>query len=552
MSQRRPACLLAAALLLATAACTERGDDRAQRGAPVVDVEAASPTSVVVSWAAPADAHRWLVVLSSAEGRNLGQRTACGSCREVAVEHLAPGSEYAVRVFGVDGSGTFGAFSEPVTARTPAAPTCGAAPDGATCVAVDLGAVGEEALGVGLGGLHGVTSGTDPAAVTALEPRNWRVAAGDVERFSLARAFGARVTVLLSDAWIMTVGLRAPWADWAAYDAFIGQIVDAYVAAGTLPDFWEVQNEPAVDTYEGDPATVELLVEQHRRAAAQIHRRLPDAVVLGPAAAYVTFGTGLGDAERFAALAADGTLGGISWHEIGGGCLDRCDASPRAVLQHADDVRAALDAAGAAAELHVDEWGAPWNIGQPGAIVGYLASMATGEVDAANPTCWPARAGEDEPTCRVVPGTLGGLLLDDGRTPTDAWYAHVAYAGITGPGFRLLDATVADPQASVVATIGGGGVVRALLGRHTGCDRAVDEHCPSDVSYAPAEEVSLVLDGADGSYRVTVERIESTTGASRGPVALDPTTATAAGGRLVVGPWRVEDGEALLMTLTAG
>jgi hypothetical protein len=551
MSHRRLTAIALAITLLVPVACSDAGSADAAEGAATVEVVAGSPTELTVTWSADADAHRWLVVLSAPDGRSLGQRTACGACRSVEVQHLAPASDYAVRVIGVDEAGALGAFSDPVTATTPAIEGCTDGEATGTCVAVDAGAVIGEAVGVGLGGLHGVTSGTDPSAVAALEPRHWRVSAIDPERFALARAYGAEVTVLLSDAWISVSGLRAPWQDWAAYETFVGQVVDAFIASGTLPDYWEVQNEPGPTAYEGgDPPTVELVLEQHRRAAAQIHARLPDAAVVGPAPSFVTFGYGLGDIQRFADLAADGTLTAMSWHEIGGGCADRCDASPRAVLQHADDVRAALEEAGATAQLHVNEWGAPWNIGQPGAAIGYLASLSLAGVAVANPTCWPAREGDVEPSCRVVPGTLGGLLLEDGRTPTDAWHAHVAYARITGAGFRSLVASVADPQASVAATVDDAGIVRALLGRHTGCDPSVDVHCPPDFSYAPAEDVSLVLEGvADGTYAVSVERIGSTAGPSRGPVQIATEAVTASGGRVVAGPWPIEDGDAVLLTI---
>jgi hypothetical protein len=285
---------------------------------------------------------------------------------------------------------------------------------------------------------------------------------------------------------------------------------------------------------------------------------IPDAAVVGPSASYVAFGSTAADMDRVAGLAAgaDHALSGLSWHEIGGGCFGSCDGGPRAVLQHVDDVRVAVaNAGGPTPELHVNEWGAPWNHLQPGAIVGYLSSLALARVDVANHTCWTIEGAPegDEPACRVEPGTLGGLLLSDGKTPSDAWFTHRAYARMTGPGFRLLPGTIADPQASLLATVSSSGVITVLLGRHTGCDADVDAHCPADVSYADAETVSLTVAAAASSpttYETTVERIKSVAGASPGWEPVETAMVRPEGGRLRVGSWSLGDGDALVVTLT--
>lgn len=526
--------------------------------APRVEAEATSPTALDVRWEAGEDPHRWWVIVFAPDGRNIGQRTACGACRGVTVQHLAPASRYAVRVVAVDVDGSFGEFPDAVAASTPPSPGCIDAEEGDVCAEVDTTAPLGDATGVGLGGLHGITAATDREAIAALEPRAWRVAALDVDRFALARAHGAKVTVLLSDAWITTVGTQPPWQDWDRYEAFVAAVVDAYIASGDLPDYWDVQNEPAAAAFEGGRAiTVELLLEQLRRAAAIIHERVPGAAVVGPSASYVAFGSTAADMDRVAQLAAGPgrALSGLSWHEIGGGCFGSCDGGPRAVLQHADDVRVAVaNAGGPTPELHVNEWGAPWNNLQPGAIVGYLSSLALAHIDLANPTCWTLDdpAGDDESSCRVDPGTIGGLLLSDGRTPTDAWYAHRAYAQMTGAGFRLLPGTIADPEASLLATVSSSGVITVLLGRHTGCDSDVDAHCPAGVTYADARTVSLTVAAAPTSppYATTVQRIESVTRASPGFEPVDTATVRPEGGRLRVGSWSLGDGDALVITLT--
>jgi hypothetical protein len=125
---------------------------------------------------------------------------------------------------------------------------------------------------------------------------------------------------------------------------------------------------------------------------------------------------------------------------------------------------------------------------------------------------------------------------------------------MTGTGFRLLSGTIADPEASLVATVSPSGVITVLLGRHTGCDPDADAHCPADVSYADAETVSLTLAVAAAAagltYATTVQRIESVAGASPGFEPVDTATVRPEGGRLRVGSWSLGDGDALVVTLT--
>jgi hypothetical protein len=307
----------------------------------------------------------------------------------------------------------------------------------------------------------------------------------------------------------------------------------------------------------GAPVTSELVFQQYAIAAEVIHQRVPTAQVIGPSSSYVTFGSGLVDLDAFLASAvrAGAPPAGIAWHEIGASCMGSCDGSPRAVLQHADDVRAAIAAnpGVGSPKLIVNEWGAPWNLRQPGAIVGFLSSMAYARVDIANPTCWPVTGADGKPveTCFRRPGTLDGLLLTDGATPTDAWYVHRAYADMTGDGRALLTSSIGDPEASIVATVDRAGVIKVLLGRHTGCQDGIDEDCAAK-SYAGDERVQAILavPGAAGPYRVTAERIRSVAGPSAGGVALPPSTVQAAGGRVDAGSWVVADGEAISLTLT--
>lgn|GEM_PF-3144355 len=553
--------------VLALITATVAGDqptaaNRATPGEAVVHASGRTATSIAVSWMSDATPNRWWVVVSSAsDDRSAGQRTVAGTRREVVVEHLAPDSTYLVRVVPVDPGSGFGAFSSPVEVRTPPMDACSGAPSSVTCAVADVTAPVGPATGVGNGFLHSISDGTDPARVRVLHPTAWRLSALDFERFAVARRYGGPITALVSDPWAISFGSKPPWDRWEFYKMWVGWVVDLHVRAGMLPDFWEIQNEPSSpQSYiGGTPPTPELVSQQYAVAAEVIHQKLPDAKVIGPASAYVTFGSGLTDIDGFLdrAAAAGLRLAGVSWHEIGAGCLGTCDGSPRAVLQHADDVRAAIAAHPALGplSLHVDEYTAPWNARQPGAVAGYLSSLAYAGVDEAMQTCNPVdlTSGGNDITCWRKPGMLDGLLLDDGATATDAWYVHRAYADMTAPGATLVASAIADPEASVVATVDTGGVIRVLAGRHTGCQTGVDDNCPEGFSYATPRDVAVVIDvgpRSPASYTVTVQRIVSVHGASAGPETIATSRVAVRDGRVDAGTFRTGDGDALVVVLT--
>jgi len=560
--RRATRALLVFLLAVAALAADHSGNANAGLpGAPVVKVSAASPTSLKVSWTSSTSPSRWWVILTSAgDDRSAGQRTVSGTARSVVVQHLAPGSAYLARVVAVDPATGFGTFSVPVTGRTPGASACSNIAAGTTCALVNTTAPVGAASGVGDGFVHSITDATDPSRVTALQPTAWRISALDFARFADARKYGGAITALVSDPWATGMGSPAPWDMWDWYKMWLGFVVDLHVQAGMIPDYWEIQNEPdgPLSYVSGTPRSPDLVFQQYLIASEVIHQKLPDAKVIGPSPSYVTFGSGMADIDGFLqkAAASDMHLAGVSWHEIGAGCLGYCDGSPRAVLQHADDVRASIAANPSLGKLslQVNEYGAPWDARQPGANVGYLSSLAYAGVDLANETCNPVdlSGGGSDITCWRAPGMLDGLLMDDGTTPTDAWFVHQAYAQMTGAGFTLLDSTIADPEASVVSTVGANGAIHVLLGRHTGCQVGIDDMCPG-ASYAAPKQVAAVLSVARNSrarYNVTVQRIASVHGASSGPVTIATTTVAAANGRVNAGTYTVADGEALILTLT--
>jgi hypothetical protein len=523
---------------------------------PTAALAQASGTAIDVSWVSVGDPHRWKV-LAFSDGRYVGQRTFAGAARSGRVEHLAPGTSITAWVVPISAQGGWGGW---VTTLPVVLPRSSACPlTSGTCVHVDGAGLAGPATGVGLGFLHGITTGTDPARVSALSPRHWRVSALDAPRFQLARAAGASVTAVLSDPWAWHTTqadgrVASPWASWELYRWWVSLIAQWHVEQGLVPDRWEIQNEPSDALFDAaNPPTIALLVEQHRVAAEAIRSVIPDAKIVGLSVSPVLFGHGLQDLEGFVteAAAQHVDLDGIAWHENIGAC-STCDGGPTAVLQHVDDARAALRAAGLA-DLPIDitELAAPYEQLQPGAIVGYLRALTEGGVRFGGTACWerPTSGGAVANSCFDTPGTLDSLLLADGRTPTDAWWTYRAYAQLAGAGARLVRTSVDDPATSAVASINGA-TVRTLVGRHTGCT-AADGPCPAGTTPGPRETVTLRMTAPTaGSWDIVVSKITSNSGASAGPTVLRRTTMTAGTTPFTVGAFAVADGDVLQMDAT--
>ena len=349
--------------------------------------------------------------------------------------------------------------------------------------------------------------------------------------------------------------MAAPWQDFSSYRLWVTTIAGWHQQAGLIPDRWEIQNEPS--DYAFDPAypmTPALLVEQHAVAAEAIRSVFPDAEIVGPAVSPFLFGHGTSDMEAFITLsAARGYgLGGLTWHENTGYC-DTCDGGPASVRQHLDDARTALQASGMGSlPIDITEYGAPYEQLQPGAIVGYLAALAGGGVRYGGTTCWdrPDANGVVGNSCFATPGTLDGLLMPDGTTPTDAWWTYKAYAQLAQSGARLAVTSVDDPTTSAVASVTSSTKVQALVGRHFGCTPA-DGWCPAGTAAGANENVTVrITFPATGKWDVVVSKIASTSGATGAPTVLKRTTATASTAALTIGAYTVADGEVLQVEAT--
>lgn len=523
---------------------------------PTIAVATPSNGAVDVIWVAAGDPHRWKLV-AWADGRYIGQRTFAGTARSGRVEQLPPGTSVEVWVVPVTDQGGWGSWATTVPVPLPRDPSCPAAIG--TCVHVDARTRTAPANGAGLGLLHGVTAQTDPARVRALSPRHWRVSATDATTFRLAREAGASVTVLLSDPWAwQTTGpdgrVASPWVSWEFYRWWVGIMVSWHVEQGLVPDRWEIQNEPAEQLFDAaNPPSVELLVRQQKVASEAIRAIIPDAEIVGPSVSPPLFGQGLQDVEAFVAESATQglDLGGLAWHENTGAC-GWCDGGPNAVLQHIADAKAALRSAGLAdVPIDITELAAPYEQLQPGAIVGYLRALTEGGVRYGGTACWerPSTTGAMVSSCFAAPGTLDGLLLADGKTPTDAWWTYRAYAQLSAEGARLVRTSVDDPVTSAVASVNGT-TVRSLVGRHSGCT-AADGPCPAGTPPGSKENVTVRMTAPTaGSWDVVVSKITSNAGASGGPTVLKRTTVAAGTAPFSVGAYPLADGDVLQVDAT--
>jgi hypothetical protein len=496
---RRGLGALVAGLVLATAALVLAPARAEAVTNPPVTITATSPStsSLKLTWSAPVGvgSQGWSIHLKDSAGRTWPATTACTACRSTVINGLLAGTRYDVTIVGY-GTTPVGVGT---TVGTVQAGTCAGVTN--TCVSVGSTAVGAVSH-VGQGFLHGTTAATDTSKVAALDPQAWRIASGDFARFTRARQLGGDITLLMSDpwrGWADRNGLAGqnPWADWAKYSEFIAGSVRYHVAAGMVPEYWEVQNEPdwAANYTDAVPATWALVLEQFKVAHDAIRSVIPDARIVGPSLTNYRLAspTAVIDLISFLDHAkANGLRFDIAWHELGNGQPATLSGDPHAVIAHVDSVRAAIADRGLTdVQIHINEYGAAWSFDQPGVHVGYIAALETAGVHIANTACWPVvHLGISYGTCFADPGLLDGLLSPLGLE-TDTYAVHKAYAAMNGQ--RTQTATN-DAWTSATAARDAGGVVRGLVGRHQSCTVGLDGGCHAGIAPAPVgKTVTLAM-----------------------------------------------------------
>ena len=507
---------------------------------------ATSPTSVTVTWApSQSPATSWVVIAKRATDRSIvGIRTVCATCTSTRFDYLTPGAGYQ---FAVAGLGTAdGTVWGSALATTPPDPLCVGV---ASCVAVDATSSAGPSTGVGLGLLRGLTSRTDPARVAALTLKYHRTGAWETASFEAARRAGGKIDVVLSDAWPRFTQERAgrvmnPWEDWDLYRQFVTGVVYWHYSHNLVPDYWEIQNEPdEAASYKtaaaGMGPTRARVLQQFQVAHDTIRAAIPEAKIVGPSTGrFDPIAGAVLDVPSFLDFADARALrfDVIAWHEMGGDCGGACDAGPRGIAQHLATLQELLAARPSLGqpEVHINEFGGPTTVTNPGYAVGYFAALAWSGVTAAGSSCWPVTySGRTYDGCYYDPGTMDNLLMPNGTTPTAAWWVWKAYAGMTG---QQLGATASVADASVHATRSSTGVVNMLVGRH------------SASTTVASVRVRLRVPLEVRKVQVTVTTIAATVGAST------PTTTTrtvsASSGVVDLGTLSVAGGAALSLQIS--
>jgi hypothetical protein len=459
---------IAVALVFATAA-----------GAPAataaqaehVTLTLGSAGQVTVHWTATSinGVREWQVVLeeSDADGHVVHWLFAPPKARSVVVSNLPAGAAVRAAVGVFTGRRDVAPSRLSDTVVTTRGTCAGISGD---CIAIDATSAAGPVRHVAQGFLHGLTfDTTGRAEAKALSPTTWRVAEGLGAESSALRGIPTRTIAVLSDAWWRETHGRqpyaaSPWSNWSAYRAFVRREVRNREASGTLPTYWEVQNEPDVLSHFDPraPATSARLLTLYAVAYHAIVAELPHAKVVGPSiGSYLLRGDkrylGLLDFIDFATR-HQLRYAAVSWHELHAGDPRVPSLQLPTLADRVEMVRTALRASPvlARAQILVDEYGSAWSQPLVGWDLGHVIALEQAGVDGADRSCWSGCGSND---------VLDSLLSTDGHTPRITYWGRRAYAQMSG---RFLAAVSSRHDTSVLAG-GNGDSVTALIARHQLC-----------------------------------------------------------------------------------
>ncbi len=491
-------------------------------------VVSTAPGQVTVSWLAPTaiGVRQWQVVLRVADHDGSMSRWvfAPPSARSIVVDNLPTGATVRAGVAVYTGSSTTS-----WSAVTPSTRVASGLCDGVStaCVAAD----GTAPLGperhVAQGFVHGLDlTPTGVAEVRALSPRWWRISEPTASEWNAVANFPAvATTALLSDAWLYwtynpaTRRAQSPWENWGKYASFIAAEVRKRVAAGQVPAYWEIQNEPDVNDYY-DPAfppTTPLVLEQFNVAYHAIKSVLPAAKIIGPSLGGDrlvgdTTHVGLQDFIDYA-TANRLYFAAVSWHELNAGDGWAPHQQLPGLPDRVEGIRAELDHSPvlAGAQIFVNEYDSPPTARLVGWDLGHVVALEQAGVDEANHSCFAGCYTRD---------AADGLLDADGQTPRMTYWGRMAYAAMSG---ARMAATSSAHDTTVLAANGGSAEsMTALVTRHHGCSvTANTSMCPSGSFQPPADTGPLTAvlrlprppDGRAASRAtLTVTLLSNTTG----------------------------------------
>jgi hypothetical protein len=427
-------------------------------GASHVTVHPAGPGAVRVSWSARSQPgiKAWAVrVVDSADGLVTGHdRLALPGRRSLLVAGLPTGSTATAEVQAFEGTSAVNATAPSSAAQVPRGLCRGVH---RACLSVDA----RDPLGperhIAQGFLHGLDlSPRGKHRLQALNPRFWRISAGNQSEAQQADTFTEDTTALLSDAWSAAThnpqtGVNmSPWQDWSAYRRFVVDQVRARIADHDLPAYWEVQNEPDITSYYNPqaPPTASLLLQQFRVAYRAIHHALPRANVIGPSLSAYTL---VGDAQRigladFIDYATRNRLhfAAVSWHEVNAGNPSDAQRQLPELADRVQTVHALLRASPVLrhARIFINEFDSAWISRQVGWDLAHVAALEQAGVTQANRACFE--------TCASGADSL--LDPNDGTTPRMTYWGRLAYAHMHG---RRIGTTTSDRDTTAMASVDG-------------------------------------------------------------------------------------------------
>ena len=374
---------------------------------------------------------------------------------------------------------------------------------GACSVSISSSTVGP--LGhVALGFLDGFNtdagvriSPRDAALVQALHPRQWRfgqVGLGEPGGgvFGLARSAGAQISLDLTSDWedwaynTERPYYAAPYGDLSTYYSFVYADVKHRLAAGEVPDYFDVWNEPTAS------GTVDQWLSVYGTAYRAIKAADPAAQVVGPSIASFLIAksaqTGtpgywlslrdflnweMSTGVRFAAISwhEDGTTVGASpaasarqafAEPLPGGYRDYW--SPAAIALHVSQAKALIGSYPAlrGTQVFVNEYGPSYAANVPGWIVGDISALEG------------ARASQGMLTCVTNSACINlfdGLIGGDGAPQMPYWVMR-AYAAMSGQ--RLWTSASGSNLYALASRTGD--TTEALVGRADDCWGGVQ--CP--------------------------------------------------------------------------
>jgi hypothetical protein len=477
-----------------------------------VAVRTTAPGAVTVSWAATSilSVLDWEIVLTetSADGTTSHSYFQPAAARTLTVSDLPAGAKVHALVATFAGARALNISLATPDVTVPAGLCAGVS---GACVAADTSQSQGVEQHVAQGFLHGLgLTNTGVQEMQALQPTSWRITEGSPSEISAVQAFHPATTAMLSDPWYeitvnpQTHAAMSPWENWSAYTWFVKTEVQKRIAAGNLPDYWDIQNEPDLKAYY-DPAfppTAALIEQQFNVAYTAIKSVLPSAKIIGPSFGGFNL---VGDASHIALLdfinyatANNLQFAAISWHENNAGNGTQPSLQLPVLADHVQMIRTALDASPvlAGAQIFVNEFDSSFTGRLTGWDLGHVIALEQAGVDQANRACFE----------NCMNG--GDSLLDptDNQTPRMTYWGRLAYAQMTGT--RVATTTGQRDTTGMTTVDNTAHSLTTIIARHHGCSVGGNTDCPTGLFVTPTDSgpltLALKLPGSAAGDRATV------------------------------------------------